>query len=110
MITEHKIDIWLLKLNATGDIIWTKTLGGSRWDGANDIIRTADNNYLVAGFTSSGDGDLTGIRRSPLDAYGQHMIIGSSRLMEMGISYGKNAMVVQIMMWQAVSLKQAMVT
>lgn len=66
---EHKDDIWLLKLNAAGDIIWTKTLGGSRWDWACDIIRTTDNNYLVAALTSSGDGDLTGIRRSPVAAW-----------------------------------------
>ncbi|RYZ46913.1 MAG: T9SS C-terminal target domain-containing protein, partial [Sphingobacteriales bacterium] len=53
-------DIWVLKLNALGNLTWQKTLGGSGQERPNDIIITNDNNYLVAGMTMSIDGDATG--------------------------------------------------
>jgi len=52
-------DAWILKLNASGDIVWQKTYGGTLGDGANSIIQTSDDNYMVAAGTSSTDGDLS---------------------------------------------------
>ena len=54
------IDVWVLKLNATGDITWQKTLGGTGVDDAKSIQTTSDGGYIMAGFTSSNDGDVTG--------------------------------------------------
>ena len=46
-------DYWILKLNNTGNKIWEKTYGGSKYDDANSIIETADGNLVVAGRTES---------------------------------------------------------
>ncbi len=53
-------DIWLIGLNADGDTLWTKVIGGTREDLANKLILTADGNLLLAGSTVSDDGDITG--------------------------------------------------
>ncbi len=53
-------DYWIVKLDAYGNRIWQKTLGGSADDKANSIRQTTDGGYIVAGSTSSSDGDVTG--------------------------------------------------
>jgi len=51
---------WLLfKINATGNIEWTKTFGGSKLDGISDILETKSGNYLIMGGSWSSDGDFT---------------------------------------------------
>jgi hypothetical protein len=54
-------DVWILKLNSTGNIEWQKTYGGSANDGANSIIQTNDGGYIITGYTESNDGDVVGI-------------------------------------------------
>jgi len=49
-------DIWILKLAAGGDTVWTKTFGGSGLDIATSAIATSDGGYLVAGYTNSTNG------------------------------------------------------
>ena len=52
------MDIWVLKLNANGNVIWQKTYGGSDYDDAASIQQTSDNGFIVAGRTFSyGAGD-----------------------------------------------------
>ncbi len=41
-------------------IQWQKSLGGSFDDGAISIKQTADGGYIVAGWSNSNDGDVTG--------------------------------------------------
>ena len=41
-------------------IVWQKVLGGSDDDEAHSIQRTSDGGYVVAGYTSSNDGDVSG--------------------------------------------------
>jgi hypothetical protein len=53
-------DFWIIKLNQDGDTIWTKCLGGSMWDAAYSIQETMDTGIVVAGFTKSNDGDVSG--------------------------------------------------
>ena len=53
-------DVWLVKLSAIGTIEWQKCLGGSGWDEASSVRQTSDGGYVVAGQTSSSDGDVTG--------------------------------------------------
>jgi len=53
-------DYWLVKLNATGTVQWSKCYGGSGWDDAQSIIQTTDNGYIVTGEEQSTDGDVTG--------------------------------------------------
>jgi len=58
-------DIWVLKLNANGDVVWQKTYGGSSSDYANSIQQTSDGGYIVAG---CGAGDFWVLK---LDANGE---------------------------------------
>lgn len=53
-------DFWIVKLNVTGGIIWQKSLGGTADDLARSVIQTIDGGYIIAGESSSNDGDVTG--------------------------------------------------
>ena len=53
-------DAWVFKVNKDGTIVWQKTLGGSANDVANAILLTANGDILVAGSTTSTDGDVAG--------------------------------------------------
>ncbi|MGB6606374.1 MAG: hypothetical protein WBF28_01010, partial [Atribacterota bacterium] len=48
-----KTDIWIVKLNKNGDLLWDKTFGGSENDEAHSVIQTDDGGYAVAGWTKS---------------------------------------------------------
>lgn len=52
-------DFWVIKLNAIGNIEWTKALGGGNDDRALAIRQSNDGGYIVVGFTLSDDGDIT---------------------------------------------------
>ncbi|MCA6066050.1 T9SS type A sorting domain-containing protein [Chryseobacterium sp. RG1] len=53
-------DYWIIKLNSSGNLQWQKTYGGSANDIARSIRQTTDGGYIVAGETSSTNGDVTG--------------------------------------------------
>lgn len=57
-------DMWVVKLDSSGNIVWRKTLGGSRFDEALSVISTPDGGYTIAGNTNSADGDVTGYHDS----------------------------------------------
>lgn len=46
-------DMWVLKLDGSGNVVWQKTYGGRSWDYATSIIPTSDNSYIVVGHTFS---------------------------------------------------------
>jgi len=52
-------DYWIVKLNASGEIIWQESLGGSGYDEPQSIRQTTDGGYIVAGFSYSNDGDVS---------------------------------------------------
>jgi gliding motility-associated-like protein len=52
-------DIWVVKLDASGNLIWQKCYGGLVQDHGVDILETA-NGFLILGNTSSNDGDVSG--------------------------------------------------
>ena len=53
-------DCWVLKIDGTGIIQWQKSLGGSAFDKANSIQVTSDGGYIIAGRSSSNNGDVSG--------------------------------------------------
>ena len=54
-------DAWVVKLDATGNIVWQKTYGGSSNEILQSIRQTADGGYIAAGNTTSKNGDVTGV-------------------------------------------------
>ena len=53
-------DVWILRLDAGGNLLWAKTYGGTLNDRAESISPTSDGGFIVAGYSESNDGDLTG--------------------------------------------------
>lgn len=53
-------DIWVVKMTMGGIIEWQKCLGGDSLDRADYIIQTNDGGYIVAGQTTSNNGDVSG--------------------------------------------------
>ena len=47
-------DMYLIKVDSDGNLLWDETYGGSQADGANCIVQAGDNGYLIAGYTNSG--------------------------------------------------------
>ena len=46
-------DIWLIKTDRTGNMIWNHTFGGSEEEIAYSVIETSDGGFAIAGHTSS---------------------------------------------------------
>ncbi len=54
-------DYWIVKLDAFGNLVWQKSLGGYGEDSASSIDQTSDGGYIVAGHSwSNAGGDITG--------------------------------------------------
>ena len=53
-------DVWVVKLNSTGSLVWQKCLGGTSVDYGFSIQQTFDGGYVLAGLTASNDGDVSG--------------------------------------------------
>ena len=61
-------DALIIKYDYDGQIIWQKTIGGSDSDAFSSIIIDRDGNYVVSGYTSSKDYDMSynlGLLRFP---------------------------------------------
>lgn len=56
------LDALLLKTNASGDTLWSKTFGNTGTDRGNAVVQTSDRGYLLAGIT-------TPVGRSDLNLY-----------------------------------------
>src|SRR5215831_14150179 len=63
-------DYWLAKTKSDGAFKWGKSYGGSNVDKATAVKQTADRGYIVAGISSSVDGDVTGSHQ-----HGSHNVL-----------------------------------
>lgn len=59
-LNKGSSDYWIVKLNALGNIVWQKTYGGQAPDIATSVKQTTDGGYIVTGYSSSSNGDITG--------------------------------------------------
>jgi len=46
-------DVYLIKTDANGDTLWTRTYGGTDWDDGRSVAQTFDGGYIIAGWTES---------------------------------------------------------
>jgi len=46
-------DVYVVKLDASGNLQWTKTIGGKKEDAGISLIQTSDGGYAIAGYTKS---------------------------------------------------------
>ncbi len=53
-------DYWIAKLSSTGSITWQRSLGGANIEQCNAMHQTSDSGFILAGFSRSADGDITG--------------------------------------------------
>jgi hypothetical protein len=51
-------DVWVVKLDEDGKILWQKTYGGTGNEGATAIKQTTDGGFMLLGVTRSKDGDF----------------------------------------------------
>lgn len=56
---EGSLDIWVLKLDAFGNIEWQRSLGGTSGEDGFTLDISTDLNYIIAGEAYSTDGDVT---------------------------------------------------
>lgn len=52
-------DVWVIKLDPSGNLQWQKSLGGSNDEAAQSVRQTTDGGYIIAGFATSYNGDVT---------------------------------------------------
>jgi len=51
-------DIWLLRLDASGNLLWEKTYGSTQSDGGLSVANTPDGGFIVLGSTNGSDDDV----------------------------------------------------
>ena len=52
-------DFWIVKVDSIGTLQWEHTYGGSGDEAAFSVIQTTDAGYVLAGSSTSSDGDAT---------------------------------------------------
>lgn len=65
-----KTDIFVMKLDPSGNMVWTKTYGGTgdEWGLSIAQVRSSSG-YVITGFTTSNDGDFNGKKIGQHDAF-----------------------------------------
>jgi len=66
-------DAYLVRTDANGETLWTRTFGGAAGDGANSVQQTSDGGYIIAGATFSygaGESDVWLIKTDSLGNVG----------------------------------------
>ncbi|MEO6168013.1 MAG: T9SS type A sorting domain-containing protein [Chitinophagales bacterium] len=52
-------DIWVVKTDASGNLQWQRSIGGSGYDAGNSCIALNDGSFIICGYTGSTDGDVS---------------------------------------------------
>ena len=53
-------DIWLFKIDLSGNIIWSKCYGGTNYDSPREIFETVDGDFIIFSITHSFNCDVIG--------------------------------------------------
>lgn len=57
--SKGSYDMWVIKLDNNGNLIWEKSFGGKGYDGGNAVIENSYGNIMILGQTNSLDNDIT---------------------------------------------------
>jgi len=66
-------DIYLIKTDAFGNMIWGKTFGGSCLDRGRSVQQTPDGNYIIVGATDSFGAGSSDVYLLKIDAFGNEV-------------------------------------
>ncbi len=58
-VSENKgeSDIWLIKIDANGKLVWEKSYGGTGFDAAESVVQSRDGGFILIGNSKSKDQD-----------------------------------------------------
>lgn len=68
-----KSDIWVMKTDPYGEVVWQKFFGDAEFEWANDLIETRDGNYVVAGYQKNTETDISNAWVFQLNRHGELM-------------------------------------
>lgn len=63
-------DVYLLKIDSNGSVVWNKTTGGLDDDWGNYVSTTSDNGYIISGSTKNNSNGGTDVYLIKIDAFG----------------------------------------
>ncbi len=53
------MDLWLIKTDSEGNLVYEKCFGGSKGDGASNLLKISDSTFYITAATKSNDGDIS---------------------------------------------------
>jgi hypothetical protein len=56
----QQADLWVVKINEFGDILWQKCYGGTAQDWGYNVVLNSNNGYFISGTVQSNNGDIIG--------------------------------------------------
>lgn len=59
LLNHGESDMWIIKLDEEGSLIWEQTYGGSQFDLAQAVVESKDGGLLIAGNSKSSDQDTS---------------------------------------------------
>jgi hypothetical protein len=67
--SHGSLDIWIINIDSTGNLIWERAYGGSNPDYEGRIMADMEGNYYFCGTVSSNDGDVQSGNHGVYDAW-----------------------------------------
>ncbi len=58
-LNKGESDVWLVKVNDAGELVWQKTYGGAGFDAAQAVITDSNGGFIIAGNTKSINYDVS---------------------------------------------------